>query len=437
MRRVEPDPAVRMAGALARMVALVVWERRDRGSMRQVLDSMIDLLRRLASPEAGLRVVQVAGTKGKGSVARLVAEGLERAGLQVGCYASPHVERVNERVLLNGREVGDEVLADALEQALAAREEALREGSPAGGATWFDLMTAAALRVFAVSSLDWAVIEVGLGGRLDSTNVLHAELCVITTIDLEHTAVRGTTRRAIALEKAGILEEKGVLVTGLRAIAGLEHEDDAHTTVMEVARRLAVVVREAAPATGTSVSAFNVALARAVLDELGALGHRDGAGGRLSAGWIDEAAQLTARLPGRLERRRLEGVPIVLDGAHVAASMSLVLEELGADPGLPGRPVGVLALGRDKDARACLKALRRGVDTLACTFVEGSQHSAPAELGALARECGFTVEIFERPERALAWARERARDGWILVTGSLYLAGALRPRTEPADTSRC
>ena len=419
------------------MDALVDWERRDRGAMRAGLDSMRDLVWRLGSPEGAAKVVHVAGSKGKGSVARLVAAGLQRAGLKVGVYASPHVERTTERVVIDGQPVSDDELAVALEEAMQARENGLRDETPAGRATWFDLMTAAALLVFERARVDWSVIEVGLGGRLDSSNVVQAEVCVITSIELEHTAVLGDTKRAIALEKAGILGRGGVLVSGVVGGTGLAPEDDARTAIEERALELGVQLQTIEPSPGATITDINRGLAASVLDELGRLGHQGAAGVALGGAQLDEWALEAAQLPGRLERRRLGELPVVLDGAHVASSLGGVLDELGSDSGLVGGPVAVLALGRDKDCEAFLKALKSAVDTLACTFVEGSQHVAPSELAARARALGFSAEAFECPSEALAWAAQRAHGRWVLATGSLYLVGALRALTAPAESPRC
>ena len=205
----------RLERALARLDALVDWERRDRdAAMRRGLEPAADLLARLGDPHRRWRAVHVAGTKGKGTTSSLVAAGLARAGLATGLYTSPHAYRVHERIRIDGADVDDATLADALERALVAREGALAAGGPAGAATWFDLVTAAAFLIFAEAGVAWAVVECGLGGRLDSTNVVDGEVAVVTHVDLEHTAVLGPTRAAIAREKGGIVGRGATLVTG-------------------------------------------------------------------------------------------------------------------------------------------------------------------------------------------------------------------------------
>jgi dihydrofolate synthase/folylpolyglutamate synthase len=430
-------PSARLASALARLDTLVNWERRSRErGMRQDLAPMRDLLERMGLEKRDSRAVHVTGTKGKGTVTTLVAEGLRRAGWKVGSYTSPHVERMNERIAIDGRPVGDELLAGSLVAALTAREAALAEATAARDASWFDVVTAAAFHVFASEGVEWACVEVGIGGRLDSTNVVHGEVCVVTTVDLEHTSVLGTTRAAIAREKGGILKTGSSLVCGVRPDPGRGADDDAGSVLVEMARALGDPVRLLPSPVPESIGAFDRALAELALDELGRRGERSRGDKPIGPGLLAGVRREDLLLPGRLERASYRGVPVVLDGAHVAFSVPLVLAELRTDPALRSVPIAILALGSDKDAGAFLKALRPATDTVACTFVEGSLHRRPAELCALARGAGFVAEAMPSPAAALDWAVERAEGRWVLAIGSLHLAGALRPlvtRNRDAD----
>jgi dihydrofolate synthase/folylpolyglutamate synthase len=200
---------------LTRLDDLTDWERRPRDAMRVGLNPMLDLMLRLGDPHLSFRSVHVAGTKGKGSVCALVEAGLLRAGYNVGRYSSPHLQHVTERISIDQTPVDETCLAGALTIALDAYEEARRDNTAAATATWFDVMTAAAFIAFREAGVEWAVVEVGLGGRLDSTNVIDAEVAVVTNIELEHTEVLGPTRAEIAREKVGILKSGAVLVTPL------------------------------------------------------------------------------------------------------------------------------------------------------------------------------------------------------------------------------
>ena len=156
-----------LAHAMARLDALTDWERRPRNTMRVGLEPMRDLATRLGDPQKSFRSIHVAGTKGKGSVSALIEVALAHAGLRVGRYASPHVERITERVSVQGHDVDEPALARALDLALNAYEAARNAMTPAANATWFDLLTAAAFIIFAETQREWSVIEVGLGGRLE------------------------------------------------------------------------------------------------------------------------------------------------------------------------------------------------------------------------------------------------------------------------------
>jgi dihydrofolate synthase/folylpolyglutamate synthase len=425
-------PTPRLAQALARLDALVNWERRDRdAAMRTSLEPIRGLLALLGDPHRRFRAVHVTGTKGKGTTAALVEAGLRRAGIVTGLYTSPHLERIGERIRVRGLEVADETLAEALERVLAARASAAPD-SPAGESTWFDALTATAFLVFAEARVEWAVVEVGLGGRLDSTNVVRGEVCVITNIDLEHTNVLGPTRRDIAREKAGILEPGCALVTSVRA-GEAPPEDDPATVIERAAAGLDVrILRPGVPEPDASALERNLALAQLVLDELGRRGLERAGGGAVSAELLDPPTIAAARLPGRAERRRIGRTSVVLDAAHVASSVGLLLAELSREREFSSRPVVILALGRDKDAAAILKTLAGRVDTVLCTTVASGPLRDAETLAQVARTQGIVAETAADPGRALARALTlTADDGWVLVLGSFYLAGALRAQTSP------
>ena len=417
----------RLAEALARLDALVNWERRDRdAAMRRGIEPVADVLERLGSPHASFRCVHVAGTKGKGTTSSLVAAALARAGLRTGLYTSPHVDRIHERIRVDGRDVDDPTLARALELALGARERAVAQGTPGAAATWFDLVTAAGFLVFAEAKVAWAVVECGLGGRLDSTNVVHGEVCIVTNVDLEHTAVLGSSLAAIAREKGGILKRGATLVTGVLSDPALASDEDPARILDGIARGLRCPVLRP-PALAPTMLERNVDLARLALDELGARDVRDRHGWPVGGRLLDAGTVEAARLPGRLEKRSVGGIPVVLDAAHVPSSVRMVLDELAGDPDLPGKPVAVVALGRDKDARGIFRILASATDTVVCTTVPSGPLSAAEVLAEEARCAGLGAETAADPRTAYARALELAEDGrWVLVIGSFYLAGAIR-----------
>ncbi len=417
----------KLAAAMARLDALTDWERRPRNRMRVGLEPARDLAARLGDPQKAFRAVHVAGTKGKGSVSALIEAALAGADLRVGRYASPHVERVTERVSLMGRDVDPETLARGLTEALDAYEAARRDGTAAAEATWFDLVTLSAFVIFRGASVEWAIVEVGLGGRLDSTNIVDGEVAVVTNIGLEHTEILGVTRAAIASEKAGILKPGAILVTTLAA------DDEAGRVAHARARALGcdVVVSEAGE--GATIEETNVALAGAVLDALGRKGVTTRAGAPVGAALLDAETRARARLVGRMERFTLDGgirpLPIVLDGAHVPFNIAAVLRDLARAPELAGPCVAVVALARDKDAHGFLTELGNRASAIIATSVPSATRGLPAdELHAIAASLGIASEVEPDPKRAFRRGAELAEttDAWLLVTGSLYLVGALR-----------
>lgn len=409
---------------LLRLNGRINWEKRLRkGAMRVDVAPMVDLMQRLDNPHTKWRAVHVAGTKGKGSVARLIAGGLAAAGYSVGVYASPHVEHMRERIRIDSDWVSDGALARALNEVLDVRDQAEKDGTDAAEATWFDLVTATGFLCFAQARVDWAVVEVGLGGRLDSTNVVHGELCVIPSIELEHTDILGSTKRLIAGEKAGILKLGSVLALGVPADPSLGYEADAGSAIILKALELGIYW-DTVPAEGT-FEQRNLALARLGLDLLANRGFS-----KLSGALLTSQVQVAARLPGRAEKCSYGGVSVVLDGAHVATSVRGVLDQCD----LPGLPQVVLALGQDKDAAEILKALSGAVDRVYCTSVEGSLHRDAADLAHEARGFGLEAQVHTQPLDALsAAAKEAESHGWVLVIGSLHLVGAVRSQLLCSD----
>ena len=436
-------PRGALAAALLKLDGVTDWERRDRGSSMPVgLEPLRDLLDHLGRPQRRFRTVHVAGSKGKGSVAALIEAGLHRAGLRVGRFSSPHVERVTERVSFGGKEIGEDAFATSLELAWTARQDAVRRGGPGRDATRFDLETLAAILAFAEARVDWVVLECGMGGRTDSTNAVDAEVAVLTNVELEHTAVLGTTHAAIAHQKVGILKPGATLVTGVVP------DSEAGAVVWAEAQALACPVLFRPPAgAGQTIAESNAGLARAVLDELG----RRGVAIRetsllhgLLAGWLlDDLTRCAARLPGRMERFDLpvaaltgnadgassHSVPVILDGAHVPFSLEAVLAELDDLTELGGPCAVVFGLGRDKQVREILGVLRHRTALVICTQATGGPPAfSPTELRSLAEAAGLAAEAIVHPDEALARAvMAVAARGWILVTGSLYIVGEVRP----------
>lgn len=393
--------------------------------------------------------MHVAGSKGKGSVVALVGAALQSAGLRCGTLTSPHVERVNERLHLQGTPAEDDRLAAALDAAMEARAAAAQRDSAGGEASWFDVFTAASFWALAREDVGWAVVECGLGGRNDSTNVVGADVAVLTSVELEHTEVLGTTVEEIAREKAAIVSRCGTL------IAALAHGSTAAAVARCVARERGAGAVVMVPPSPDGAAASNLGTARAVLDEIGRRGVRvaaTAAGGdapsrpsvvsHVGGHLLDEPAvraAARATLPARLESTRAScGVDVLLDGAHTPASAAALVRAVrgSAPPAAAASrrpPVLLLGLMADKDTAAVARELARLRPAHAVCTSLGSGASQPPHsvaallLGAMPSGGCRAVAVGE-PVDALAAALDAARERgtYLVVTGSLRLCGTVR-----------
>ena len=338
------------------------------------LGRMRELLTALGEPQRRYPAIHVVGTNGKTSTTLMTAALLQSEGLRVGSYVSPHVRGWAERIQIDGA-------AADFEQALA------RVRPHAAGATQFEVLTAAALAEFAAQEIDVAVVEAGLGGRHDATNVLNARVVVLTNVALEHTAILGDTREAIAAEKLAVISPGAIAVIG-------EPEWEAPARVAG-AQRVELV------------SGSNLALAVTAAEAY--LGRP-----------VDPHPAEQVRVPGRLERRGEHPLEI-WDGAHNLAGIGYLL------PRLPARRFTIVAsILADKDADAMLAALGALGDTIVATQSLNERTLSAETLAEQAKARFTNVEAVSDPVAALARARELAGpEGAVLVTGSLYLLADL------------
>ena len=394
------------------------------------------ILAALGDPQRNYPTLHVTGTNGKGSTTRICAKLLEAQGLSVGVYTSPHLERVNERLTVGDTEISDEELV-AILGTLAELERFLDVR-----ATWFELVTAAALTWFAEMAVDVAVVEVGLGGRYDSTNVVNGEVTVVTNVDLDHTEILGTTRRAIADEKAGIVKPGSVLVLG--------EPDPELVTIFEAeaARVGAAAVWHRGIDFGCSTN--RLAVGGRVVDLWTPLGRypevflplhgahqADNAACAVAAAQafvgsplsddVVTSALSSVRMPGRLEvvRRR----PIVLlDGAHNAAGAAALAGALAEDFLAAQRVFVVLGCLRGRDPAGLLAPL--GVNRVARVITcrpPSPRAQDPEDVAAAADALGLDAEASGTTAEAIDQALQLAGpDDLVLVTGSLYVVGAAR-----------
>jgi dihydrofolate synthase / folylpolyglutamate synthase len=368
------------------------------------------LLQRLGQPQSSYPTLHVAGSKGKGSVARFLAMGLQESGLQVGLYSSPHLSDWRERILVQLAQLEDAAYVRAFEQILAQAN---------GDETFFDLLTAAALQLFQNQSVDVAVIEVGLGGRFDSTRVLEPMAAVVTSIELEHTDVLGQEISEIAWNKAGIFQR------GAHLWAGANLPEHALKVLQAEATSQVEPLRFPRPSGRSQIGhpqphmQANFDLAWSVLRALE--GPFPGAAQALYA--MPDSALV---LPGRWERRRThDGREVIFDVAHSENSLVAVLRAFRSR--YPKQQCGVLfALRDDKNPDSLAEKL---IQKLGQRPAQEVWFTAAA--GDHPRSCDpqQLAQIFQA--EALQSVAFPVGPPVLLVTGSTYLVGALRPLTTP------
>lgn len=381
--------------------------------MRLGLDRMRRLLLELGSPERRLRAIHVVGTNGKSSVTRMAAALVDAQGLTSGAYVSPHLESFAERIRVGGRALAPDAFGAALQRAVEAAGRVRAAAPDDEPVTQFELLTAAALAEFAERRVDVAVVEAGLGGRLDATNVLSAPVAVLTSVGLEHTHWLGDTEAAIATEKLAVLAEGATLVCGP---LGAEALRTARATAAERGARLVEVSDADVPADVglPGYQRLNFAVAKAAVESL--------------SGPVDPVAVARAAagasVPGRLQVTATKPV-VLFDGAHNAAGVATLVGAL--DELVGQRPlVLVTSVLDDKDPREMLSGLLPRCAAAVLTRAANPRALPVEALRAAAPRGDWELHDEPDPRLALALARGLAgRDGAVLVTGSLHLVGDL------------
>ena len=441
------------------------------------LSPVESLLDRIGNPHRGLPAIHITGSQGKGSTALYAEALLTAAGVRTGSFMSPHLEVWNERIRIEGAPIDDAAFVEALERVRPAVAEMHRADADTAPA-FFDTLAAAAFFVFARAEVDIAVVEAGIGARLDPTRVCRAVATGVTGVDLEHTDRLGPTMADIAREKAAIARRGVPLVAGTvpaEALEVLEREAArAGAPFVRLGRDFTIRRNVPSPRLGTTrferrrdassgheatdglgmgsdpnhavANAFagafpaevalagrtipirlrqpgrhmldNAALALALVEEAGALNRIDDR----AAG----AALESAVLPGRAEVLR-ERPLVVADGAHTRAAVEALVETLGA-PGA-ARLIAVVSVTRGKDAVRVLAPLVRHADAVFVTTAEPSRSVPSPELASVLESSGPRASIIavdDLTDAIQAAVRAAGSDGTVCATGSMYVAGAAR-----------
>lgn len=434
------------------------------------LNQMMELARRLGNPHLAYPVIHVAGTKGKGSVCTYIGAVLTATGKRTGLYTSPHLESVHQRMSIDGQIISDEQLLQVLEQLQPVVDEmdAELQQRELPGLTFFEVITAAAMLYFANQKVDVAILEVGMGGRLDSTNICQPDLCLITNISLDHTEQLGLTVDRIAQEKAGIIK------SGVPVISGAVHPEvmpviaetaarqgaDLHVLGEDFASHSMVktggvtdesqLSNDLPPRSGFHVSGsvggrnfecedlalpvpghhqqVNASLAVAALQML------------VAKGWSidDEAIRAglrMAKLEGRTEVLARQPM-VVVDLAHNVASVLALVETLQKE--FPGFATAscrrlIFAASREKDVQGMLQGLSHVFDQICLTQFTSNPRGIPVqELEVIAAGLPDVSEVewFAHPDPRSAWQWcQQSMEGqdFVCVTGSVFLVAELRP----------
>jgi len=393
----------------------------------------------LGNPHKKIHTVHIGGTKGKGSTATMLARMLEANGYRVGLYTSPHVVHLHERITVNAKMISDSEMCGLLNRVYAPVEKMSKTDPP----TFFEIMTALAFMYFLDKAVDIAVIETGLGGRLDSTNVIRPKVVGITSLSIDHQHQLGETIDSIAKEKAGIFKR------GVPAIT-VQQEPSA----MRVLKSQAIAVKAPLSVTGSDIDfshrfetsrkhgphtriclttptskfehlrvplhgkhqAINCGLALAMLDKLKSVGYKID---------NDKAAQGLHKvsLAGRMEMI-WDDPRIMIDAAHNAASIQALIHAIGQNIPYDSMVV-IFGCNADKDVRGMLQKLQYGADKVVFTRSNSPRAMSPEDLAEIYTEiCGKMYQTAPTLSQALQLAKNAvSKEDLICITGSFYLIG--------------
>jgi dihydrofolate synthase/folylpolyglutamate synthase len=396
----------------------------ERFGMKFGLANIATLCAALGNPQDAFRSVIVAGTNGKGSVTAMVDTALRAAGHRSARYTSPHLQRLEERFVIDGKEVTPANLEAAAARIQHAAERLVASGELAALPTFFECATAIAFDLFRAARIDIAVLEVGLGGRLDATNIVAPMAAAIVSIDFDHEEQLGHTLASIAAEKAGVIKPGIPVVCGplpaeaLDVIAAVC--DERQATLIRTDTDAALVARVASlpVALPGEHQKANAAVALGLLAAI----DRDLAHGLRVGDDAMRAGVTTAAWPGRLETFSLGGCRVLLDAAHNPAGARALASYLRET--IPGGVTLVFGAMRDKAVRDMLTALAPVVASVVCATAPSARALAADELAAVARGLGLRADAVAEPKQAVTRACAEGRP--VVVAGSIFLIGPVR-----------
>jgi len=411
------------------------------------LKRMHNLLSLLGDPHTKIHTVHIGGTKGKGSTATMLAKMLEANGYKVGLYTSPHVVHLHERITVNSEMISEKQMRDLLNRIYAPVEKLSKTDQP----TFFEIMTAIAFMHFVDMSVDIAIVETGLGGRLDSTNVIQPDVVGITSLSIDHSQLLGNTIDSIAEEKAGIFK---------RGVPAITVQQDP--LAMQVLKSRAIAIEAPLSVTGGDIDfslrfetsrehgphtriclttptskfehlrvplhgkhqAINCGLALAMLDKLKSMGYD--IDNQKAADGLQNVS-----LAGRMEMI-WHDPRIMIDAAHNAASIKALIHAIGQNIPYDSMVV-IFGCNNDKDVRGMLEKLQYGADKVIFTRSNSPKAVSPDELAEMYTEiCGKMCQTAASLSQALLLAKSAvSKEDLICITGSFYLIGQAKIRFQP------
>jgi dihydrofolate synthase / folylpolyglutamate synthase len=401
------------------------------------LDEMRILLAALGNPERRFPAVLIAGTNGKGSTAATLASILTEAGLRTGLYTSPHLERPNERIRVGRAEIADDDFARLFFLVSDTAEQMVKERKLPQMPSFFEMLTALGFLYFAEREVEIAVLEVGMGGRLDATNVVEPMLSIMTDISLDHMEWLGPTITAIAREKAGILREGGTMITlpqhpeanqvlgqvaielDVRGVSAVPYMPANEAKGAYIVSALGATIKVDSPLQGAHQQR-NVALAIAAAVELAAR-H----GFAVSPAHFEEGIRGT-QWPGRLERMTIADVEWVLDVAHNPAGVWALRAGLRSIVEGPGPRILIFSCLRDKPVAEMAQILFPLFERVIVAPIHAARAAAVEDLLVAAEATGTAATAADSVREALCMAQENAAGGVVVVSGSVYLVGEAR-----------
>ena len=386
------------------------------------LDNMTELLERLGNPHEGVRFVHVAGTDGKGSVCAMIESILNASGIRAGAFTSPHIHKVNECIRLSGEDISDADLIDILSRVRPCVEEMASSGRTC---TSFEVLTACALLYFKLVSVEIAVVEVGMGGRMDSTNVITPEVSVINNIGMEHTAYLGDTIEKIAFEKAGIMKPDVPCVT--------INDGPALEVLMRRAEEIG------APLTQVSASEVEVVnsrpdaiemIYRGELFEVALPGRHQAGNAALAIGAVsllrdyeerirDHVVEGLATVSWPCRMQKMMAMPIVVDVTHTLAGAKCLARDVSE---IYGKVILVIGMLSDKDLDGVSRELAPIAERVFVTAPNSPRRAAPELMGEVMSRYHDDVTVIPTVAEAMEAAMECRDDLNVLATGSFRTA---------------